>query len=301
MVILLQPGAATSPGINSLSAIPNWIRFAAKLYKVAILEIELYPVSSNTLRDAYHLVASVCMLAGMTWLVWTMRRSLVVALGVSYVLMLVIVPVAEPRYLWPFFPVLAAGLVVGVTGAATVLLRVPRHSRADAWTRASMAAAVALVVVCGAALARSLTRPAPKSNLATPQARDLFDWLRAQNASAPVRVVYGNPRVIVLEAGVSAMGNVARSPAGHLAAYRDVRITHLIVDATGGGDCTQRIANHLPIQYPSAFHLAFENAAFRVYAVDLQAGGSEPFSSINYGRIERWCAEHPDEVSHRRS
>ncbi|MFN8581746.1 MAG: hypothetical protein U0163_12320 [Gemmatimonadaceae bacterium] len=51
VVILLQPGAATSPGINSLSAIPNWIRFAAKLYKVAILEVELHssaPIHSAT-------------------------------------------------------------------------------------------------------------------------------------------------------------------------------------------------------------------------------------------------------------
>lgn len=296
MVLSLGGGAGATPSINSLGKLPNWISFSASLYRVAFFEIELYPVSSNLLNDLYHLVASLVALFGVAWLAWRMRASLLASFGVAYVVMLIAVPVAEPRYLWPFFPVIAAGQLCG---AHRFVERVVLRQRVPALTsrRAALPVAFLAVAILLGALWQQWREPAPPTRLASNGATTLFAWLRAQHARTPLRVVYENPRVVTLESGVPAMGDVARSPNGHLAAYREMGITHLIVDRDGDGDCLQRIANHLPVSHPEQFALAYENEVFRVYRYQATGGDPGPFQSINYGRIERWCEEHPGEIS----
>ena len=95
------------------------------------------------------------------------------------------------------------------------------------------------------------------------------------------------------------MGNVARTPLGHLAAYRERQITHVISERSGDSDCLQRIANHLPAEYPDRFKLEFENATFSVYRVISTPVTSGNYEIINYARMDGWCAEHPELVAER--
>ncbi|MFN8570926.1 MAG: hypothetical protein U0132_02645 [Gemmatimonadaceae bacterium] len=296
VVLSLGGGAGATPSINSLGELPNWIVFAAQLYKGGFFDIELHPVSSNLASDLYHLVASMVAVVGVAGMFWRMRTTLLAAFGAAYAIMLVAVPVAEPRYLWPFFPVIAAGLVWGAQGIARWLIA-RRAQTTQGGRRVSLAVGVVVTAVMLGALWQQWRQPAPHTRLASTSAASLFAWLREQQGRTPMRVVYENPRVVTLESGVPAMGDVARSPNGHLAAYREMGITHLIVDRDGGGDCLQRIANHLPISHPDQFALAYENAAFRVYRFQTVPGEVGPFQPINYARIEQWCEEHPNEIS----
>jgi len=241
-------------------------------YKLGLFRAELYPFSSNVANDVYHAFASVLLLLGLGF-IWRARRTFMVTLAAGYGLMLLIAPVAEPRYAWPLFPILGAALARGTT---LVVQRLAKTWQPRAQT---LTAAAPLFAVLLIAFATDARRPAPASLVRHPDARALFTWLSERQRSAgaaPLRVAFYNPRVVALEAGVPAMGYLPRTAPGVVTALKQQRVTHIIWQAQGLGDslnpgrppCVQRAANRLPELYPNLFTIEYQNATFRVYRFD---------------------------------
>ena len=249
------------------------LRTFARQYRAALFDAELYPFPSdwNWANDAYHLVASLLLVVGLVILFRRTRRAFLVTFTVAYALMLLIAPVAEGRYAWPLYPLVAAAMALG----ATAIVR--RLAPALAPRKQAIVAGAPVVVAFILALAIEAPRRPPASFVRHPDAVALFAWLtqRGQESAAttPMRVAFHNPRVLTLETGVSAMGLVNRTPPGQLSALDRARATHLIWQRTGLGTdstpgnapCVQRVADSLPVLYPNRFALAYENRTFRVY------------------------------------
>ena len=231
------------------------------VYRGALFGAALYPSAIAGINTAYHIVSSVLIGVGLVVLTGRIWRSYLGAACLAYLGLLFTVSLAEPRYAWPLYPVAAAALAVGLT---TVLERLRR------WIPSLPAATIALAMVAGvgiAAFRAELRHGPPPSLVGTADARALFDWIRRANSATPMRMAFFNPRVLALETGVSAMGHVRRSAPGHLLAYAEVGITHLITQSDDQSDCPQRLANTLPATFPERFRLVYENPGFRVYRV----------------------------------
>jgi hypothetical protein len=274
--------------VSSVSRAGSHFATFVEQYHVAPLEAMLYPFASNLANDVYHAIATIPAVLGMGTLVYRARRSFMISFVAAYCLLLMVAPVAEPRYAWPLFPFVGAGLAYGLT---TILRRAFR-----AWpTRAVAAVAgTALVAVFLTALVTDARKPAPASLVRHPAAVALFDWLSRERAAAapevPLRVAFHNPRVVTLETGVPAMGIVPRTPPGILTAFKRSRVSHLIWQGAGLGappdsahvPCVQRLANRLPTLYPAFFTIVYRNATFRVYRFhppsDLGDDPGEPVS-----------------------
>ena len=230
----------------------------------------LSPFPGDVANIVYHAIAGALAALGLALILWSARGTFLVCVVAGYALVLLVAPVAEPRYAWPLFPLFGAALAVG-----TALVMQPLLRPAAAPVR-GLASAAPLLAVLALALVREMGRVPPPSLVRHPDARALFSWLAEQRRTdSTLRVAYHNPRVITLETRVPAMGVVPRNAAGQMSALAESRATHIVwqangldADSTRGRlPCVQRIANRLPELYPDRFTLAYSNATFRVYHV----------------------------------
>ncbi len=245
--------------------IPNLagrLQSVLRVYSRAALDAQLYPFPNDSANDAYHVVASIAMICGSAALLWRLRRSMLATTTVTYIAMLIASPAMIGRYLWPLFPVLVAGIVLAVTAAFRALARRLRMP-----ARGPAIAAGALSIVALGALWRELRAPVRASDAKVPERIALFDRLRATNEREPIRVVYANPRVLTLETRVPAMAFLFETPAKHLAALHERRITHLVWPTAMPTDCRGRLGHELPQIFPGRFSLEYGNAQYRLYRV----------------------------------
>ncbi|MEW5916729.1 MAG: hypothetical protein AB1762_10000, partial [Gemmatimonadota bacterium] len=255
---------------RSINNLGDHVDTFARQYRIAFADAQLYPFSTALANDAYHVLASLIALVGIALVFARARRSFLVAFAAAYVLMLFLAPVAEPRYAWPLYPLVAAGLA---SGLSVVVRRVAARFTPRSQALVVTAPVLALLLI---ALGRDSRKPAPASLVRHPDAVQLFHWLaRLDSASTDtLRVAYVNPRVLTLETRITAMGIVPRTPPGILTALTRHRATHLVGQSQGLGlganpgrvSCVQRSANRLPELYPASFTLAYENRTFRVYS-----------------------------------
>ena len=230
-------------------------------YLPSIAVAMLRPKDVTAVNRVYYLCGGTAALVGVVTLVRRSYRSFLASVCLVYVLMLAVSPVSEGRYLWPLFPVIACALAVGLTEVVEWLrVYVPRLS-------ARPIVVAILCVVAAAALYTDTSRPRPEAFRGAPNAEALFAWLRQTSQVTPMRVVFFNPRVVVLETGVPAMGILNRTPREHLVAFTEQRITHVICEAGEKSSGQQPVTNSLPGLFPDRFSLAYENPEFRVYRV----------------------------------
>lgn len=249
-----------------------------RVYKAAIFDLEIYPFGREKLNDAYHAIASLAVLTGSAAFLWRYRRTMMTATFVAYIAMLCVSPVSDGRYLWPLYPVFAAGLVVGATAASKFV------GKYVSWyPRSAAPVALALSLILVAGVWRDTKVPAQQSLDRLPDAERLFTWLRERQAREPMRAMFHNPRVLSLKTGVATMGALALSPAAHLEAIRETRISHIVWQNAETNACRSRLLNALPRLYPDRFVLEYENPSFRVYRV---LPRSDPLSNETRGRFE---------------
>lgn len=228
-------------------------------YAPSVVVPLLRPTSIAAINRAYYLFGVCAMALGILLLIPRLGRSFLGATCAVYVLMLVLAPVGEERYLWPLYPVAASALAVG-------------SMRLFEWLRIywpslpSRRCAVAILgVVAAAALYSEGSRTRPDALVGTSNGAALFAWLRQTSEATPMRVAFFNPRVVALEAGVPAVGPLARDPGGQLRGYTEERISHVICQSDDKSVYAQRVINRLPQLFPDRFSLDYENPEFRVY------------------------------------
>lgn len=271
--------------VPRLSEIGDRVTSMVRVYKAAFFDAQLYPLLSGRLNDIYHAGASLAVLGGAGALLWRYRRTMLTSTVVMYVAMLFASPVSDGRYLWPMYPVIAAGLVVGATAASRL---VGRHVR---WyPRSALPAAFALSLVLGGSLWRESKVPRPRSLDHLPDAASLFAWMRDRHVREPMRAMFYNPRVLSLKTRVPAMGAIVRPPAFLLQAIREERITHVIWQQAEASSCRARLVNVLPQLYPDRFAVEYQNPTFHVYRV-LRLDEPLPDSGESAIGIPRVCGE----------
>lgn len=266
--------AASSPGALTFARrLPRdptvllaTIAKAMKIYPFAALDLFLYPFPWNHANDAYHVVIAVLAVVGAFVWIPRVRSRLSILFAAFYVMMLLVLPMQDGRYLMPIAPLAVFSATVGigatVTGAARLTRRVLARSRALAFTLAI----VGVIVV--ASLGSEISRPKPTVLLDAPGVRPIFARLRAANDSGSVRALFMNPRVLTWETGVPAMGFFMANPATTLAELRAKRITHVVV---GDLDTDPRQAGSIAAAVaarPDVFRRLFAEGTFTLYVFD---------------------------------
>ena len=230
-------------------------------YGPSLVVAMLRPTSYLFINRAYYVIGALVSLVGLAFMTARLYKSFLAVGSILYVMTLLIAPVGEERYMWPLYPVAACALAVGLT---QVLEFVRRY-----WPSlpAKGVAVAFLAMVATTALGTELTRARPEAIVGTPDGEALLTWLRDTHRTTPIRVVFFNPRVVMLETGVPSMGNVNRSPPGQMQALAEQGITHLIAKLEAVIDGPQQIASSLPRRYPDRFALVYQNSGFQVYQV----------------------------------
>jgi hypothetical protein len=266
--LLLLSGRVAIPTAftYSLSWGAIWADVIDKLttYRYALFESLLYPFSWRLANAVYHAAALPLVLLG----AWRMgrlhRREFLGALFAAHVVMLLLVTVDEPRYVWVFYPVGALAMLLGL---GRVMAWLPGVSATRARS-AGIALAVAVALLAGA---RDLLRAHPDTLLGRPEVRAVIALLRdersTQDPSRPARAVFMNPRVMALESDVPSMGLPRLPPAALLAELDRGRITHVIVGDLGMFPRQHAALAAAVAAYPRRFELIYENATFQVYRV----------------------------------
>jgi hypothetical protein len=189
-------------------------------------------------------------------------KSLLAIFALWYLGMLLVLPMQDGRYLMPLAPVAIYLAALGIAASVRwVGARMHRDPTIPAARRAALAVSVA---IAAAALGQELTRPAPVALIDAPGVIALFDRLRAARDTAPVRVLFMNPRVLTWETGIPAMGFFRAEPDTTLAEFRARRVTgDLGTDGMRARSIEQAVKDR-----PDAFRQLFTEGVFTVYAFD---------------------------------
>jgi len=216
--------------------------------KEAVLFALLYPFAGNRPNDIYHALFLIPMTLGAVHFLVRYRRTFVWCFTLAYLLMLVLAPVMEARYIWPLYPILAYALVDGLETVIRSIKMLPQLApRAPALTFAT------LTLVAGLATFHAYRAPAPPSLLGNADVKSLFSWLEGVQARSPQRVVFINPRVLTLETGIPAMAPIfARNPR-IIAELEKHGITTVIVGDLGAGEVTDSVMRTLIAELPGRF------------------------------------------------
>lgn len=238
----------------------------ALLYRLPVLDVTLYPFPWDRANDAYHLLALGLMAVGVPAFLRRFGRSFLGVLLVPYGAMLLVAPVADQRYLWPLWPVVA---YLMFAGARTVLAWVPRVA-----PHAERIVLGGTTVLCLGGIMPLALRPAGPSLLGNPDVQDVMRWVSTAPDRASMRVVFISPRVMTLETGVPAMGIFNAPDSIVLNEYQRVGITHLIGGDAGTGHPAWARVDALVQANPTLFVPVHRNPSFTVYRLPPEAWGS---------------------------
>jgi hypothetical protein len=238
-------------------------------YRFALFASELYPFPGKLANIVYHVVATGIIVLGLARYARREWRSFLVIFAAVYATMLALAPVADARYAWPLFPLIATSLLAGTSWLVTTLAA--RRGRTVAPDRIvfglALAGAVASAVVAAA-------RPVPNTLLEHPDVRALFDQVRRRPTTEPMRAVFMNPRVLTWETGVPAMGLFAASTDDVIAELRDKGITHVIVGDLGQHPAANGSIEEAIRERSGYFHPEYRNASFAVYRFTADSGAA---------------------------
>lgn len=197
------------------------VQRGVRTYHVGVLSGTLYPFPWDVANDVYHVAMLVPLAFGAAVLFREFRRSVLFYLIPCYIAILLLSPVREGRYVWPLFPVLAFAFFTGIRALSRrIMPRLPALASAQAGVVLSLALSTASAV-------RLAAQPPPPSLIADPATLELFDWLRREHTTKPIRVSFTNPRVLTLMTGIPAMPSLPRTP-DLLEELRERRISHVI-------------------------------------------------------------------------
>ena len=227
-------------------------------YRTVLATGALYPFASNTANDAYHGLITIPMLVGGVLFLRRQYRSVLACFILTYVAVLLLSPVREPRYAWPLIPLT---MVLIAQGLSWMGMRYLPMNLKPATPRFILV----LTAVVTTAAAVQLARKPPRFSLSgDPDTIALFDWVRATADTSKMRVVFTNPRVLTLETGVPSMGIPFGDENAVIAELDRQRITHVVVPRQHLTRLAERNLSHFVSERSAQFPEAFANASHDV-------------------------------------
>lgn len=259
-VVLQKNAASALTGVASLS---GFVEHALR-YRFGLFSAHTYPVPWNAPNDVYHVLALGLTAVGLV--AWLRHRTAAFSLLAIYTAgtaaMLMLVWATADRYLWPIYPVLVYGFLLGIR----VVLRVV----ARAWTlerRTRTVFAVAGVIALMATVTAAV-QPRPVGYLEVPDVQSLFARVTELGRSEQPRVLFANPRVMAWRTGVHAMGLFNATPDRMLEELRAKRITHVIVGDLGITRHDTARLRAFVAAHPERFTPIYRNSSFTLYRFD---------------------------------
>jgi hypothetical protein len=264
---------------RGVSFIVLGMRFAIETYSVASFQPLLYPFSNGTANLIYHAITAPLALYGLWHWARANHTTFLFAVAVAYAVFLLIAPAFQARYLWPLFPLIAAGFVHGLTHVA-------RMTSKAAPATGELRAMLAVGALAAAALVTTVRAPDPATVNDAPEVLDLYAWLTRANADSAARVAVVNPRVLTLRLGIPAMS--VPQWGSEKDVYAELvrhRITFVVEGDPGYADREMKLLQATLRAFPQAFTPAYRNARYTVYrfipvtAGDATASGARPVHS----------------------
>ena len=235
--------------------------YAVRSYTFGILDAQLYPVANADVSRLWHVVTVALLLVGALTAARAYWRSFLGIFAFGYSCMLLLLPVADARYLYPLIPVI---VLLTLRGAVVVLERLR-----PMWPhgRALRATVIAAAVVALMATVTAWTPPVPNGITTRSDVADLYAALRALPGRTP-RVMTVRPRILVLETGVPAMALVRGAPDVIVRELCASGITHVVVGdlhtlLPETGHLLRAISHHR-----NAFVEVYRNQSFTVSRFD---------------------------------
>jgi hypothetical protein len=227
-------------------------------YIVALATGALYPIGVNFADDLYHVAVAIPMAIGAVLFARRNFRSALACFVVVYVTVLLVSPVREPRYAWPLIPLVMVWIVGGLTWLGNRFS--PPRLR---YVMPQLVLGFVAVVTTSAAI-HIARKPARWSLIGDPDTMALFDWVRDTRATAEMRVVFTNPRVLTLETSVPAMGIPFGDDEDVVAELDRKQITHVVVPLEHIDRASERNLRRIVTERSAHFPEAFANGSHDV-------------------------------------
>jgi hypothetical protein len=260
LAVLLVVGAGNIPFLGFVLRAP--LKMLPQLsdvehYRYPVFEALLYPTPWDRVNDIYHLIVPIFVIPGLVEAVRRFGRSGAGAIAVGIIIVLFASPVADARYLWPLWPVLAYSIVAGAR------FWIQRFRIAPA--RQPRVLLVGIGLLIASSVLTSLNKPSPPSFVGTPGTLAVVEWVKNESRNAPLRVAFFSPRVLTLETGVPAMPWLTRSPETTIGELRLGRITHVIIGDFGIAERSQKAMEETVRSQPTNFQLVHRGENFSIY------------------------------------
>ena len=233
-----------------------------RAYGYGVIEAQLYPFRADRLNQAFHAVTLSLLGIGVLSAVRTYWRSFVGLFTGSYIAMLLLLPVRDPRYLYPLVPVVVL-LTMRLQNIITEPIRRPQSP--ESWRVATVAAGAAIVALM--ATAAQWTPIRTHGLRANPDAVQLLAAVRPL-ASERARVMSFKTHVLTLETGVDAMPIFGGAPAVIIKELCQKAISHVIIGDLGMFTKETTLLRDAVAAYPSAFREQYRNGSFVLWRFD---------------------------------
>lgn len=225
-------------------------------YAEHLVASHTYPFPWDRANDVFHLITAALMVVGLVAWVPRAHKSFAFAFALAYGMMLLILPITQPRYLWPLFPVFVFGLLNGIRVIVQLITRAPQLAATGALAFA--------VVLTPPAMLNVIDEPHPIDLIDVPEARELFDHLRTRSRTEQMRVTFFKPRTLGWRLGIPTMGPPRGEPRCILGELVDREITHVITGSlTGSGE--NSFLRRAIADRPAWFAKQFGNRTFTLY------------------------------------
>ena len=218
-------------------------------------------------NSVFHAFAAVLLVIGLVaWLPKAYKRFVVI-LAALYVLLLLILPLSQGRYLWPLYPLCIFGMLNGIK---TIMLWRTRQPRL-----AGAAVLVFALVLTPLAAAAVIRKPKPVDLIDQPEVVQLVSFLKQRAEVEDVRVTFFKPRTLAWHTGIPAMGPINGPTRCLLEELARKRISHVIIGNYAPPRRAVADLRRLVEARPDIFQPEFKNGRFTAYRYRSGTFGSE--------------------------
>jgi hypothetical protein len=218
----------------------------------------------------YHVAAAPLAVLGCWRWARESRHSFLFTVTVAFAVFLLLAPAFQERYLWPLFPIIAAGFI-------RALVEIGARLRPADPRTVERRTCIGILALALCTIVTIVSAPAPATLDHAPEFLDVFAWLRRANADSTIRVAIVNPRVLTLRTGIPAMSvSIHGSTDARFQELVKQRITFVVEGDPGYAATEMKLLRATRAAFPQAFVPVYRNAKYTVYRFEPSAAGPVP-------------------------